>query len=125
MSGEVAGDETPSGSRSPGAADPRAYGTSWQDDALVQTYLTGMRGALPGAAEHLAIPVRLVASLARPVTRVLDLGAGDGVLTAALIAASPGADATLVDVSPSMLAAARARFADIQPPVRLLERDLG
>lgn len=43
--------------------------------------------------------------------RVLDLGAGTGLLTAALIEALPGAHLTLLDEAPGMLAQARERFA--------------
>jgi tRNA (cmo5U34)-methyltransferase len=107
-----------------GAPDTPSHGRSWQDSALVQNYLTGMRGAFPGATEQFTMMVQLVATLQRPVSRVLDLGAGDGVLTAALLDAFPGVEATILDFSPPMLAAARERFADVQPPVRILDRDL-
>jgi tRNA (cmo5U34)-methyltransferase len=109
---------------SPGS-EARSHGVSWQDGALVQHYLTGVRGAIPGATEQLVIMLRLVATLERPVHRLLDLGAGDGILTATLLGAYPGAEATIVDFSPPMLAAARARFAHANPPVRILDRDLG
>ena len=44
--------------------------------------------------------------------RVLDLGAGTGLLSALIARAFPHARITLVDVSPEMLAGARRRFAD-------------
>jgi cyclopropane fatty-acyl-phospholipid synthase-like methyltransferase len=43
--------------------------------------------------------------------RILDLGCGDGRLTAMLLAEYPGSTATCVDMSTTMLAAARERFA--------------
>lgn len=46
----------------------------------------------------------------RPGERILDLGAGDGVLTEALVAA--GAEVVAVDASPAMVVAARARGLD-------------
>ncbi len=124
MTANTSADWSRSGSRSHGALNSRSSGVSWQDGALVQHYLTGVRGAIPGATEQLTIMVQLIASLERPVHRMLDLGAGDGVLTATLLDAYPGAQATIVDFSPPMLAAASARFADARPPVRLLNRDL-
>lgn len=44
--------------------------------------------------------------------RVLDLGCGDGRLTAMVLAAYPTSTAICVDMSPTMLDAARARFGD-------------
>jgi tRNA (cmo5U34)-methyltransferase len=45
---------------------------------------------------------------ARPITRVLDLGAGTGLLAARVIAAHPAAEVVLLDGSAAMLDAARA-----------------
>jgi ubiquinone/menaquinone biosynthesis C-methylase UbiE len=59
------------------------------------------------------------------VRRVLDLGAGDGVLTAALLTRFPQAMATLVDFSTPMLDAARERLAAVTPPPRFVEADFG
>jgi SAM-dependent methyltransferase len=84
----------------------------WQGEALAATYLGGVRGAIPLAAEQIAILVRL-ARAARPAARaILDLGCGDGILGHALFDAY-GARPTVVlaDFSPAMLAAARARVA--------------
>jgi SAM-dependent methyltransferase len=83
----------------------------WQAEALSNTYLDGVRGAIPLAAEQIAILVRL-ARAARPAARaILDLGCGDGILGHALLnayAARP--TVVLADFSPPMLDAARARF---------------
>ena len=68
--------------------DPEAYG---RDGAFVH----GLAG---GVLEWLA---------AQPGERLLDLGCGDGQLTARI--AATGADARGVDASPAMVAAARAR----------------
>jgi 23S rRNA (adenine-N6)-dimethyltransferase len=56
----------------------------------------------------------------RPGDHVLDLGAGDGALTAPLVAA--GARVTAVELHPGRAAALRDRFADAD--VRVLEIDL-
>jgi len=83
----------------------------WQGEALSSTYLDGVRGAIPLAAEQIAILVRL-ARAARPAARaILDLGCGDGILGHALLDAYAGRPAVvLADFSPPMLDAARARF---------------
>ncbi|MGX2993380.1 class I SAM-dependent methyltransferase [Streptomyces sp. JNUCC 64] len=55
--------------------------------------------------------------------RVLDLGAGTGLLSARLLERLPGADVTLMDRSEAMLSQARGRFAADQR-VRVLVADL-
>jgi len=56
--------------------------------------------------------------------RVLDLGAGTGLLTAALAERLPGAELTLLDEAPAMLAKARERLAPLGDRVRVIEGDL-
>ena len=91
----------------------------WQAEALSNTYLEGVRGAIPLAAEQIAILVRL-ARAARPAARaILDLGCGDGILGHALADAfavnRPAV--VLADFSPAMLAAARERINSRVPSV--------
>ena len=88
----------------------------WQAEALSSTYLDGVRGAIPLAAEQIAILVRL-ARAARPAAgAILDLGCGDGILGHALLDAYAGRPAVvLADFSPPMLEAARARFGGRDP----------
>jgi tRNA (cmo5U34)-methyltransferase len=56
--------------------------------------------------------------------RVLDLGAGTGLLTAVLVEALPGAQLTLLDEAPAMLAQAGERFSAISERVTLVQGDL-
>lgn len=57
--------------------------------------------------------------------RVLDLGAGTGLLSAALAEALPGCELTLLDEAPAMLAQARDRLAPLGGErVRVIEGDL-
>jgi SAM-dependent methyltransferase len=85
--------------------------------------------ALAYLAEADGIPHRtegeaaLLELLPERVDRFVDLGCGDGRLTALLLAARPGARAVAVDFSPPMLAAVRERFAD-DDRVIVLEHDL-
>ena len=66
----------------------------------------------------------LVGDLSRALPgRVLDLGCGDGRLSALVLAAYPQCVATLVDMSPPMLAAAAQRF-DGDDRVTLIAHDL-
>jgi ubiquinone/menaquinone biosynthesis C-methylase UbiE len=70
--------------------------------------------------------LRLAAALAGPTdgTRAVDVGAGTGALSSALLARSPRvAELTLVDASPSMLARARRRLRDAHPEPRFTLAD--
>jgi len=67
----------------------------------------------------------LLALLAATAGRVLDLGTGDGRVLAAVLAALPSVSSGVaVDGSPTMLAAARRRFAGTSVPVEVIEHDL-
>lgn len=93
----------------------------WQGEALAATYLDGVRGAIPLAAEQIAILARL-ARAARPSTRaILDLGCGDGILGHALAGAFAANHPAVVlaDFSPAMLAAARQRVLPVAQAVSL------
>ena len=80
----------------------------WAEDAHVTRYL-GHADTLPHRSEGEAVVVEL---LPPTVGRVLNLGTGDGRLLAAVLSARPALTAGVgVDMSPPMLAAARARFA--------------
>ena len=68
--------------------------------------------------------VRVIAGAGRPVRRVLDVGCGSGVVTAAILARFPGALAVLVDFSVPMLEAARAALAQGEPAPRFVVGDL-
>jgi cyclopropane fatty-acyl-phospholipid synthase-like methyltransferase len=65
----------------------------------------------------------LLEVLPRTVVRVLDLGCGDGEVTARVLAEHPGATAVACDFSSEMLDRVQARFAEI-PAVTVVEHDL-
>jgi ubiquinone/menaquinone biosynthesis C-methylase UbiE len=55
--------------------------------------------------------------------RILDVGAGYGVLTRELLESFPRSTVVLVDLSPRMLEHARSRLADSSPRLRIVEAD--
>lgn len=81
---------------------------SWTDLDKATEYLA-RADRLPHRSEGEGVLVRDLDS-ALP-GRVLDLGCGDGRLTALVLAAYPGSTATCADMSDPMLAAVRERFA--------------
>ncbi len=86
-------------------------GDVWKSEALVNKYLTGMRGAIPLAAEQIDVMVRVVEATAGDVTNIADLGCGDGILAATLLERHREARATLVDFSEPMIGEARKELA--------------
>ena len=59
---------------------------AWQLEWTVQWYLDSVRGAIPFAREQFTVMHQMVENGRQPVRRFLDLGAGDGILSAVLLA---------------------------------------
>jgi SAM-dependent methyltransferase len=92
---------------------------SWVDADQAANYLA-RADALPHRREGEGV---LVGDLAGALPgRVLDLGCGDGRLTAIVLAAFPESTALCVDMSPTMLDAVRARF-ERDPRVTVVAHD--
>ncbi len=92
----------------------------WGDAAKVDEYLDRVGRLAP----RLAGEAVLVEVLPNEPQRILDLGCGDGRLTALVLEARPNvSEAIAVDVSPPMLAKARERFAG-DDRARVFEHDL-
>lgn len=87
--------------------------TAWQATGLADTYLDGVRGAIPLASVQIDILIRLARAAQPTAASLLDLGCGDGILGHALLEAYNGGvtAAVFADFSPRMLAAARQRLA--------------
>ncbi len=100
-----------------------ASGDVWKDDTLVATFLNGVRGGIPFAAEQLDVMLRVLSARDTPVRTFLDLGSGAGPVAAAVVSKFPDATAVLVDFSPAMLEVARSRFPDDRHVV--IQADLG
>ena len=97
----------------------------WKSASLVSAFLEGVRGAIPLAQEQIDVMLRLIEACGRPVRRFLDLGCGDGALSAAMLERFPDAQGVLVDFSLPMLDAARNRFGGQDARVRLVNADYG
>ncbi len=95
----------------------------WKSEALVRTFIDGIRGGIPLVEVQIEVMLRLVAATVAAPQRFLDLGCGDGVLSAAVIERYPGAAGTLVDFSEPMLLEARKRFGPEAGGPRLVRAD--
>jgi len=81
--------------------------TVWQQAEISKSFLEGVRGAIPLAAQQLEIVVRIIEA-AWTVEKFLD-GCGDGVLGRAVLAKYPDANGIFLDVSQPMLEAAKSQ----------------
>lgn len=97
----------------------------WQTAELAQTYLNGVRGAIPLAQEQIEVMLRLVRAARPTVEMVLDLGCGDGILGQAVLDQSPAAHGVFLDFSEPMLTAARQRLAGYDGRVTFIHADYG
>jgi tRNA (cmo5U34)-methyltransferase len=85
----------------------------WADEKFAKEYRAEADAYLPDRARHLAMIrsfYRHFVAGAGDRRRVLDLGCGDGIITAALLDLDSTIEATLVDGAESMLEAARQRL---------------
>ncbi|MBW3633749.1 MAG: class I SAM-dependent methyltransferase, partial [Chloroflexi bacterium] len=92
--------------------------------ATVRFYLDSVRGAIPFAHEQFTAMLDIIANGRQPVRRFLDLGAGDGALSAVLLSRYPTAEPVLLDFSPPMLDAARERLTPLTTRPTLIAADL-
>jgi tRNA (cmo5U34)-methyltransferase len=81
-------------------------------DAQAREYDAVRRRIIPPYDAFYGGAIEALALARRPVRRVLDLGAGTGLLSARVRAALPGAELTLLDGAPAMLDRARAALGD-------------
>jgi tRNA (cmo5U34)-methyltransferase len=79
---------------------------------LIATFLQNVRGATPLTIEQIDVMLQLLtAARGSAVEHFLDLGCGDGMLSAAILDEFPNARGCLVDISEPLLTAARHQLA--------------
>jgi tRNA (cmo5U34)-methyltransferase len=79
----------------------------WQTGERATAFLTGVRGAIPGANLQLAVIGKIAKLWCQPPANILDLGCGDGILGRFLLDTLPASQGVFVDFSDPMLAEAR------------------
>jgi ubiquinone/menaquinone biosynthesis C-methylase UbiE len=95
----------------------------WQAAPVVRQYLESVRGAIPLAAEQIEVMLRLVAARDEPVRGFLDLGCGDGILAAAILAQYPTARGVLLDFSRPMLEIAQEKLGSVAQNLQFVMAD--
>lgn len=98
--------------------------TAWKEASLSRTFLESVRGAIPFAAEQIAVMLRVVKETMPVVERILDLGCGDGILGRSILASHPKARAVFVDFSDAMLAAAKKQIS-VGSQAEFIQQDFG
>ncbi|MEV7596949.1 class I SAM-dependent methyltransferase [Kitasatospora sp. NPDC089797] len=99
--------------------------TSRLFDSGAETYDRARARLVPDLTPFYETAVDIAAGAARdPAVRILDLGAGTGLMTAELAALLPDASYTLLDSSPGMLAIARRELALYAVRHEIVEADM-
>lgn len=96
----------------------------WKAAPLVSTYLDGIRDGFPLRSTQFEVMLHLIRTAGIEVKKVLDIGAGDGCLSAVVLSEFPGAEAVCVDFSAPMIEAAHARFDGSDNKVSILRADI-
>ena len=92
-------------------------------DETAQHYDEGRRTLLPCFDDFYGMVMKLLTFPPEAHIRVLDLGAGTGILSHMIAEAFPNARITLVDISPEMLAIARERLGS-ETRIRYMQADI-
>jgi len=86
-------------------------GAAWQRPEIVSVFLRERRTVMPLLDVQEDLVRRLLVRHPHPMTRFLDLGAGDGAMSELVLSLKPRAEAVLVDFSEPMLEGAERRLA--------------
>ena len=98
----------------------------WKDEQLVIKFLDGVRGSIPFAKEQIEVMLRLIdASLKKESVYFIDLGCGDGILSAAILNHYPKAKGILIDFSEPMLTQAKIKLKKYSNQIEFISADLG
>jgi tRNA (cmo5U34)-methyltransferase len=108
----------------PGGDDRSVPGASWQGAEQVDAYLRRRETVIPMIDVQEALTGSLLDRHPHPIERFLDLGSGDGAMSALVLAHRPDAQAVLVDFSEPMLAGVGDRLGERDGRWRTVRGDL-
>jgi ubiquinone/menaquinone biosynthesis C-methylase UbiE len=98
---------------------------SWKTENLAETYLDGVRSAIPLANEQIEILLRLIKRFRPNVESFLDLGCGDGVLGKTLYTNWTESKGIFVDYSEPMINAAKIKCKEYENQSVFVVQDFG
>jgi len=94
----------------------------WNSPFLAEKYLTARKG-YPYAVDQLDIMVRIMKGQFSVISSFLDIGSGDGVLSAVILEYFSGAKGYLLDFSEDVLSAAKEKLDDFSSQLRFITLD--
>jgi ubiquinone/menaquinone biosynthesis C-methylase UbiE len=77
--------------------------SKWQTKEIAETFVEGVRGAIPGAKLQLEVISKIISAWCPHPSRILDLGCGDGILGRMLLEQYSEASVIFADFSDPML----------------------
>lgn len=98
---------------------------NWKSKNLSETYLEGVRSAIPFANEQLEILLRVIKFFKPEVNSFLDLGCGDGVLGKTLFSNCPDSRGIFMDFSEPMIKAAMQKCRKYRHQALFVVQDFG
>ncbi len=97
----------------------------WKNRQVAKAFLDERSLLIPERQRQFEVVLHVMQFARAEVRRVLDLGAGDGVILATVLEAFPQATGVALDFSPHMLEQARERLARFGARAATVEADLG
>lgn len=96
----------------------------WKLPAIVDRFLS-YRASIPLAQEQIGVMISILKSRPQPVENFMDLGCGDGILSAAILGEYPSSRGVLVDFSEPMLEQARVQLKEYSNQLSFMNLDYG
>lgn len=97
----------------------------WQNSELAQTFLEGVRGAIPLAHEQIDILSRIIHQVKPQIENFLDLGCGDGILGQSILQQYPQAKGVFLDFSDAMIDVTKTKLSHSHNQVEFILQDFG
>jgi SAM-dependent methyltransferase len=98
--------------------------SSWKKEVLVDSYLNGLRSAIPYANDQLKIMLRLLSNTNRQIKKFIDIGSGDGLLSQLILEQNEGSLGYLIDFSLPMIEAGKTRLKNYAQRIVFVNSDI-